>query len=309
MKRLSFLAALLLTGGVMMACFTTGNSPPEPSAAARLAAKIEKVKDNLFVITGSDANDPEFSGGNTAVFITGSGVVLVDTKFPGWGQTILDRIRTVTDKPVTTIINTHSHADHTGSNEFFGERVEIVVQEKTKRNMARLDAYAGEKARLLPKRTFSDTFSLGDGDGRVDLYYFGAGHTDGDCFVVFPSAGAVHTGDSFAWKALPYIDAANGGSVTSHAQSLARAVATIKNVDTVITGHTPVLTWNDFREYAEFTQDFIDWARTAWKSGKTIDQATAEYSVPAKYKGYSASAGPVGGVKVNLQMLYDEWKK
>ena len=47
------------------------------------------------------------------------GVAVVDTKLPGWGQVLIDRIRTVTDKPVVTIINTHTHGDHVGSNEFF----------------------------------------------------------------------------------------------------------------------------------------------------------------------------------------------
>ena len=72
---------------------------------------IEKVKDNLFMITGG--------GGNTAAFITANGVVLVDTKLANWGQAILDKVKTVSDKPITHIINTHTHGDHVGSNEFF----------------------------------------------------------------------------------------------------------------------------------------------------------------------------------------------
>src|SRR5881396_307763 len=80
-----------------------------PSPAALAATKIEKVKDNLYVISGSGVADQNaFSGGNTAVFVTDSGVVVVDTKLPGWGPTLLERIKTVTNKPVTTIINTHT---------------------------------------------------------------------------------------------------------------------------------------------------------------------------------------------------------
>ena len=74
------------------------------------------------------------------------GVVLVDTKLPGWGQPILDRIKTVTDKPITTIINTHTHDDHTGSNDFFGASVETIVHENTRTNMTRMDAFKGAKA-------------------------------------------------------------------------------------------------------------------------------------------------------------------
>jgi len=79
-----------------------------PLTARQNVARLEKVKDNLYVI--------KEGGGNTAAFITADGVVVVDTKLAGWGQAILDQIKTVTPKPVTMIINTHTHNDHTGSN-------------------------------------------------------------------------------------------------------------------------------------------------------------------------------------------------
>src|SRR5205823_8896212 len=85
-------------------------------AAALAATQIEKVKDNLYMITGADpTNRDAFSGGNTGVFITDAGVVVVDTKLAGWGQVLLDKIKTVTDKTVISIVKTHTHGDHTGS--------------------------------------------------------------------------------------------------------------------------------------------------------------------------------------------------
>src|SRR5439155_11454670 len=167
----------------------------------------------------------------TAVFITDAGVVVVDTKLPGWGPTLLQRIKTVTPKPVTTIINTHTHSDHTGSNEFFGTEVTSVVHENTKANMAKMPEFSGNKAKFLPKRTYKDKLTLGSGKDEIDLYYFGRGHTNGDSFVVFPALRTMHVGDIFAWKALPYVDTSNGGSVVEQPKTLARAVATVKNVE------------------------------------------------------------------------------
>src|SRR5437773_11720617 len=257
-----------------------------PSPAALAATKIEKVKDNLYVITGSGVADQNaFSGGNTAIFVTDS-VVLVDTKLPGWGPTILQRVKTVTNKPVTTIINTHTHADHTGSNEFFGTMVDSVVHENTKSNMVKMDEFKGDKAKFLPKRTYKDKLTIGTGKDEVDLYYFGPGHTSGDSFVVFPALRTMHAGDMFAWKALPYIDTGNGGSAVAHASTLAKAAASVKDVDTIIPGHIPVTTWNDFKEYADFSQDFVTFARNQMKAGKTIDQAASEYKVPVRFNGY-----------------------
>src|SRR4030095_2830384 len=141
MKRCTVLAVLITIGALSMTI--RGFQGPEtgPSAAALDATKIEKIKDNLYVITGS-SDLRAFSGGNTAVFITETGVVLVDTKLPGWGPTVLERVKTVSNKPITTIINTHTHGDHTGSNEFFGTMVDSVVHENTKANMAKMNEFS-----------------------------------------------------------------------------------------------------------------------------------------------------------------------
>jgi cyclase len=311
MKRGLVLGTLIVVGALSSAVTGLQTPPAGPSAKALAATKIERVKDNLYIITGSGAEDQSaFSGGNTAVFITDAGVTIVDTKLPGWGPTILDRIKTVTSKPVTRIINTHTHGDHTGSNEFFGAAIESIVQENTKANMAKMDEFKGDKAQFLPKKTYKNTLTIGAGKDEIDLYYFGAGHTSGDSFVVFPALRTMHVGDLFAWKALPYIDTANGGSVVTHPRTLARAIATIKNVDTIINGHIPVSTWNDLKEYADFSGAFVTWARAELAAGKSVDQAAGEYALPSRFKGYVASVNPAfGGVKANLQIAYDELKR
>src|SRR5438309_9849630 len=204
MKRLIILVTVLAAGALSIAA--AGYQQPSQGlpAAALAATKVEKVKDNLYMITGADpTNRDSFSGGNTGVFITDGGVVLVDTKLAGWGQVILDKIKTVTDKPVTTIINTHTHGDHTGNNAAFGATVDIVAHENTKANMEKMDAFKGDNAKFLPKRTFKDKMSVGSGKDRIDLYYFGRGHTNGDTWVVFPALRVMATGDMFAWKDAP----------------------------------------------------------------------------------------------------------
>ena len=188
MRRTIVLGTLIALGGLALAvsAFQAPAPPPGPNPASLAATKIEKVKDNLYVITGSTTTPREaFAGGNTGVFITDRGVVVVDTKLANWGPALLERIRTVTDKPVVTVINTHTHGDHTGSNEFFGATVDSVVHENTKANMTRMDAFKGDKAQFLPKRTYTDKLTLGAGKDQIDLYHFGAGHTNGDTFIVY----------------------------------------------------------------------------------------------------------------------------
>jgi cyclase len=310
MRRIAVLGLVILAGGLAMAvgAFQT---PPQsgPSPAALNATKIEKVKDNLYIITGSGvANRDAFSGGNTAVFVTATGVVVVDTKLAGWGQEILNRIKTVTDKPVTMIINTHTHGDHTGSNEFFGTTVETVAQENTKANMSKMDAFKGDKSKFLPKRTFQERLSLLGGKDAIELYYFGKGHTDGDAFVLFPALRVIHVADMFAWKDLPFIDTANGGSVVEHPKTLAKAYAALnQQFDSVITGHTPLMAPKDLVEYADFNRDFVAWAESQMKAGKSADEAAAAYKTPARYRGYETPQA--ARIKTNLEAIYSEVKK
>ena len=92
MKRIVVLGMLVAFGALSIA--VSGQAPPSPSAQAIAATKIEKVKDTLYIITGSGAEDTTaFSGGNVAVFITESGVTLVDTKLPGFGPTIVEPMK------------------------------------------------------------------------------------------------------------------------------------------------------------------------------------------------------------------------
>ena len=226
---------------------------------------IRKVRDNLYVIPGA--------GGNTSVFVTEVGVVLVDTKLPNNGEAILNQVRTVTDKPVSTIINTHSHPDHIGSNEYFPASVDVVTHENTRKWMAANPRVASNPV-VMPDRTFTDRMTLGSGDDRIELYYFGAGHTDGDAFIVFPARRAMAAGDLFAWKMAPLIDPMAGGSVLALPGTLEKAVKGIPNVDTVIEGHGDVNTWEGFRDYVQFNRALVDAAK-AGMGKKTAEEIAA----------------------------------
>ena len=125
---------------------------------------------------------------------------------------IADKIKTVTPKPVTTVIDTTPSADHTGGNDFFAATAEIIAQQNTRANMERLDLFKGDRARALPKRTYADKMSMFEGKDRIELRYFGVGTTNGDTCVVFPDLRVAYLGDLFPGKMLPAIDASNGGS-------------------------------------------------------------------------------------------------
>ena len=300
MKRFILLSTLITTGSLSL---LAAQPPAAPPAGPRVI-DILKLKDTLYVLTSSTpGNAATFSGGNVAVFITDGGVTLVDDKLAGWGQAVLDKVKSVSDKPITRIINTHTHGDHTGNNNFFGANVEIVAHENTKTNMQKMDAFKGDNARFLPAKTYTDKTTLGSGKDRIDLYYFGAGHTNGDTFVVFPALRVLHTGDMFAWKDGPLCDRNNGGSCVQFPRTLQKVIAGVKDIDTVIPGHSPMMTMKDVQDYQKFTADLLSYATDQMKAGKSVDDAAAAFKVD-KYAGYKNDR-----VKGAIQAVYDELKK
>src|SRR5471030_690147 len=288
----------LLLGTLIALGTLAGVNAQPPAANGPKVIEVEKVKDNLFMLKGG--------GGNTAVFVGTTGVTVVDAKNPGWGQPILDKIKELTPKPVTLLINTHTHGDNVSGNVEFPATVDIVVQENTKVNMEKMPIFKEHNGAGMAKRTFKDKMTIGKGADQLDLYYFGRGHTNGDAWIVFPALRVVHAGDIFAAKGLPLLDMNNGGSGVEIGDSLAKAHAGIKNVDTIITGHSTLMNWNDLAEYAQFNKDFLRDVQAAMKAGKSADDVASSWKAPEKYKGYTVAEARL---KTNVTALYNELKK
>jgi glyoxylase-like metal-dependent hydrolase (beta-lactamase superfamily II) len=307
MRRAHLLAALIAIGGLSIGVRAYQQPAQQPQERK---IDVDKVKDHLWVLKGG--------GGNTAVFETANGIVVVDAKNPGWGQPILEKIKTLSSKPVTMLINTHTHADHVSGNVEFPATIDFIAQANTKTNMEKMPIFKEHNGIGLPKRTFKDKMKIGKGADEIDLYYFGPGHTNGDAIVVFPALRAAHTGDLFQGKALPLVDPDNGGSVLHYHETLNKVHAGIKNVDTIINGHSnTTTTWDDLKQFAEFNHEFLTWAQAGLKAGKTPQQLADEgWNVPSKFTGYAprvanpktpAPTPPLfGGLTGRIQKLADE---
>ena len=181
-----------------------------------------------------------YGAGNSIALVRDDGVVLIDSKTSPLAQAVVDAVGLVTDRPITTIINTHAHIDHTGGNVALPTVASIIAHKRTRAAMQKMDAFAGRNAKFLPNKTVGEKMSLFDGRDRIDLYYFGPGHTNGDLVVVLPGHEIAYFGDLFPLKAsAPVIDAANGGSGVAFPDTLDRALREIKGVTRVVAGHDP----------------------------------------------------------------------
>jgi glyoxylase-like metal-dependent hydrolase (beta-lactamase superfamily II) len=228
---------------------------------------VDKVADDLFVIRGE--------GGNITVYVTSEGVVLVDDKFDRNYDELQSKLRTITDRPVRYVINTHSHADHTGGNEKFMPSAQVIAHANARAAMAR------GKQPGLPQITYTDQMRINLGGKEIQIFNFGPCHTDGDTFVYFPAARVLSAGDCFNTgngqgvnlSGTPtfgfYIDYATGGSLLGRAKV---ADAALKlDFNTVVPGHGPLTDRTGFEKWRTDVNAIMARIRTLVREGKTKD--------------------------------------
>jgi glyoxylase-like metal-dependent hydrolase (beta-lactamase superfamily II) len=219
-------------------------NPPQP-------LDLQKVTDNLYVIIGD--------GGNVAFMPTGEGVILVDDKFAADAPQIVAKVKSVTDKPIRYVLNTHQHPDHTGGNEaLLAANAEIIIQKNARANMVT------GKQPGLPRITFTDESQVFLGGKEVVAKHFGRGHTNGDAVIYFPSEKVLHTGDLFV-TGTPFCDSNSGGSIKEWDQTLQKALQ--YDFDTVIPGHGPVSKRADLVKFVQTMATLRDRVRQACASG------------------------------------------
>ena len=307
MNRALVLGVLLAAGGASMTALALQQPP---AGQQPQVVEIDKLKDNLFVMKGG--------GGNSSVFITAAGVVVVDTKNPGWGQPLLDAIRKVTNRPVTTIINTHTHGDHVSGNVEFPAEVDIVTHQNTAANMKAMrpnssaaptatpppNIFTANNGKGLPKRTFTDRMTIGAGADRIDLYYFGRAHTNGDAMVYFPAHRVLHIADVFPGRELPIMDANNGGTGIGYADTLSKALAfSESNADMIVNGHFATTSTNaDLKAYIAFIRGYVGDVQAAKKGGRSVEEFAKSWMPPTGYTAQPAR------LRSNAQLIFEETK-
>jgi cyclase len=224
-----------------------------PQAPAQL--NLQKIKDDLYMIEGD--------GGNVAVYLTNDGVILIDDKFERDFNDIMAKVKSVTDKPVKYVLNTHQHGDHTGSNEKLLPIAEIIAHKNARANMEK------NKQPGLMRVVFSDESDVFLGGKEVRMKYYGRGHTNGDAVVYFPALRVLHTGDLFVSSA-PLIDYANGGSAGEWAATLDGALKL--DFDTVIPGHGPVSKKEDLMKFRDNMRTLSTRVSGLVREGKSKDE-------------------------------------
>lgn len=227
----------------------------------------------------------EERGGTIAFLLNKKGIVVVDSQFPDQSKHLIDELKKRSEKPFKLLINTHHHGDHTAGNiSFKGLVGHVVAHENSKKNQENsAKQNKSEDKQLYPDQTFSNTWCQKAGKEKICMYYYGAGHTNGDSFVHFEHANIVHCGDLVFNRRHPYVDRGAGANMKSWMEVLNKAINKFDKETIFVYGHSgngykvtgKADDLGKFRDYIGNVLQFVDGEIKAGKSKDEILKATA----------------------------------
>ena len=271
--RASALAGLALAAPRM--AWAAAPAAPAPRDFDTDPITVVKLTDTLNVLMGP--------GGNIAVLTGDDGVVQIDSGVPSRANDIAKAVAALSPRPVTTLINTHWHNDHTGGNAAVGKAgARIVAQTNTRQRLATDQTVEFFKMTLppspavaLPTLTFDDSLTFYANGEELALTHVKPAHTDTDIHILFRKANVLHAGDLLFNGFYPFIDYSSGGWIGG---MIAASEQIIKNTDDktrIIPGHGPMASRADVIRYHDMLRTVRDRIEPRFKAGDTLQAVVA----------------------------------
>jgi len=227
----------------------TGIVPTMIHAAAQAKIEVHPLRRNISVLEGS--------GGNITVLTGKDGKLLIDAGFTVSKPRVAPALDSLSTDPITRLINTHWHVDHTDGNAWLhAAGAAITAHENTKKHLAtstRVEGwsytFAPAPAEALPTTTFRDAHRLRHNDTSLTLKYYGPAHTDSDISVVFEEADVIQVGDTWWNGFYPFIDYSTGGSIDGMINATKWNLSVVTEKTIIIPGHGSVADKAGLTEY------------------------------------------------------------
>ncbi|NNE77850.1 MAG: MBL fold metallo-hydrolase [Pricia sp.] len=253
MKKISYLFSLLLT--------ITLYSQRDFSETQITS---EKLSENVYVLFGE--------GGNIGLAIGDDAAYLIDDQFGQLTGKIVAHVKTLTDKPINFVLNTHLHGDHTGGNENLANAGALVIaHDNVRKRMVAADEPKPKEA--LPVVTFNDKMTLYLGnDKSLHAIHVNPAHTDGDTYYYFPEDNIIHMGDNFFGGRYPYIDLASGGDIDGLISNVTMALGIVDDATRIIPGHGAVSSEADLEGYKNVLVTLRERVKKARDEGNSLEE-------------------------------------
>lgn len=234
-----------------------------------LSWKSTELAPGLYMLEGQGG----FTGGNLGLLTGDDGVVLIDNGVPNISATTVAAIEKLTGAPVSFVINTHAHGDHTGANVTLAGKGATVVAHD---NLRRALVNDGFDAAGLPQLTFDNTVTIHLNGHTAEIEHIASAHTDGDAFIYFPEANVLHTGDAMFNYLFPFIDLDGGGSVDGFIAAQQRMLAVANDTTRIIPGHGPLASKADLQVALNMLIDAKNRVQVLVDQGMSQDEVLAE---------------------------------
>ena len=240
--------------GISIASLGSVSFAQEPDFS-KVEIETIPVTENVYMLMGE--------GGNIGVLAGDDGVLLIDDQYAPLTEKIEAAVAEISDRPISFLLNTHWHFDHTGGNENLGESgVTIVAHDEVYNRMSTkqfIEAFGREippsPPSALPKISYNDTVTFHINGQTVNGFHVESAHTDGDTIMHFPDANVIHTGDTYFNGIYPFIDSSSGGSIAGMIRANERTLALADDNTKIIPGHGPL---SNRTELEAFRQMLID---------------------------------------------------
>jgi glyoxylase-like metal-dependent hydrolase (beta-lactamase superfamily II) len=253
----------------------SGQQSQVPAASAPVISK--QVAPNIYLFTGG-------RGANTGAYIGDKEVLLVDSKQDsGSVAQVLTAIKKLTNNPVTRLVNTHADGDHIFGNRFQPTGVTFIAQENCLKEffMPSMNGTPSDwnnpalKA-FLPSVTYTDRLDIHVGAKRIELYYFGVGHTTGDTVLYFPDEKVAFIGDQIFTTRVQLIHAYKGGSSFGEVKALGKMLSTI-DAQKFICGHNDMIDRAAVQNHIAQMEELQEKVRGLKVKGKSIEEAQKQF--------------------------------
>ncbi len=234
--------------------------------------KLEKISDRLYQILGG-------RGANGGFYIGDNGVLVIDTKQTQESVALtIEEIQKITEKPIKYIVNTHSDGDHVMGNPFFPQTVTIIAHENCRleflhpRSNGEPSAWENpELASFLPSLTFNDKLDIYLGSKKIELKYFGIGHTTGDIVIYFPEEKTAFIGDQIFMGRPQLIHSYKGGNSFAHVKTLTKMLDNL-DAEQFFSGHSEPVDRNTVKHHIEEMKQLQEKIKAQIEQGKSLDE-------------------------------------
>jgi cyclase len=240
--------------------------------------RLSQISDGLYEILDG-------RGSNSGMYIGDNCVLVIDSKMDKESvDQIYEEIEKITDKPVKYLVNTHSDGDHVNGNQYFSEDVVIIAHENCrkeffmpKRDGSPSDWLNPHMTLFVPELTFNDQMNIYLGSKKVELLYFGTGHTTGDIVVYIPEEKVAFIGDQFFEGRPQLVHSYKGGNSFEHVKTLTKMLEAI-DAEKFCSGHSEMASRQDIQNHIIQMQEMQNKVRSLVDNNKSIEEAKSEFT-------------------------------